>query len=159
MKVNIVNTSYNPLPVRADEGSSGYDVYAALNFIDFKFLYDGAAIKGDKLILPPGSRALVPTGLYVAIPQGYEIQVRDRSGLALKQGLIITNGIGTIDSSYRGSIGVILTNTSKSEVVISSGERIAQLVLMKVETIDWNLVNHLDETDRGEGGFGSSGIK
>lgn len=159
MKVNIVNNSNNPLPQRADEGSSGYDVYATMDLVNTKFLYDGAKVIGDKLFLPSYSRALIPTGLHVAIPQGYEIQVRDRSGLALKQGLMITNGIGTIDASYRGDIGIILTNTSKNDVIISNGDRIAQLVLMKVETIDWDLVESLDETERGEGGFGHSGTK
>lgn len=99
MKVNIVNNSNNSLPKRADEGCSGYDVYAALNLIkNNDFLFDGAVFDGDNLILHPGSRALIPTGIHVAIPKDYEIQVRDRSGLALKKGLMITNGIGTIDA-------------------------------------------------------------
>lgn len=160
MKINIVNNSNNPLPKYADSGSSGVDVYANIANVNDKFLYDGAVKVNDKkLILVPGSRALIPTGFHVALPEGYEIQVRSRSGLALKQGLMVTNGIGTIDSSYRGDIGVIITNTSKSPVEIHQGDRIAQLVLMKVDKIDWNPVESLDETERGEGGFGHSGIK
>ena len=159
MIVNIVNNSENPLPKYADAGSSGADVYADIVNINNKFLFDGAKkLNSTELFMPSGSRALIPSGLHVAIPEGYEIQVRDRSGLALKHGVIVTNGLGTIDASYRGDIGIILTNTGSEPIVFKQGDRIAQLVLMKVEKIDWNLVESLDETERGEGGYGHSGI-
>lgn len=159
MKVNIVNNSENPLPKYADTGSSGADVYADIVNINNKFLFDGAKkLTPTDLFMPQGSRALIPSGLHVAIPEGYEIQVRDRSGLALKHGIMVTNGIGTIDASYRGDIGIILTNTGSEPLVFKQGDRIAQLVLVKVEKIDWNLVESLDETERGEGGYGHSGI-
>lgn len=106
--------------------------------------------------IKPGGRCLIPTGLFVAIPSGYEIQCRMRSGLALKTGLTLTNGIGTIDADYRGEIGIILTNTSNNSVIINDGERLMQIVLAKHEVIEWEEVEKLDETDR-KGGFGSTG--
>lgn len=108
--------------------------------------------------IKPGGRCLIPTGLFVAIPPGYEIQCRMRSGLALKTGLILTNGIGTIDADYRGEIGIILTNTSNNSVIINDGERLAQIVLAKHEIIEWEPTNTLPETTRGEGGFGHTGV-
>ena len=107
--------------------------------------------------IKPGGRCLIPTGLFVAIPQGYELQCRMRSGLALKMGLTLTNGIGTIDADYRGEIGIILTNTSNASVRINDGERLMQLVLAKHEVAEWEEVEVLPETDRGEGGFGHTG--
>ena len=107
--------------------------------------------------IKPGGRCLIPTGLFVAIPQGYELQCRMRSGLALKMGLTLTNGIGTIDADYRGEIGIILTNTSNVPVRINDGERLMQLVLAKHEVAEWEEVEVLPETDRGEGGFGHTG--
>lgn len=158
MQVKVVNNSTNPLPQYADKGSSGADVYADVKNINEKFLYNGAKkLNTTDLFLPPMGRALIPTGLHVAIPEGYEIQVRDRSGLALKQGIMVTNGIGTIDESYRGDVGVILTNTGSEPIVIKQGDRIAQLVLQQVPKIEWVPVETLDETDRGEGGFGHTG--
>lgn len=160
MIVNIVNNSNNPLPVYATKGASGADVYADIEHINKKHLYDGATLLTDtQILLPPGSRALIPSGIHVNIPEGYEIQVRDRSGLALKNGIIVTNGIGTIDEDYTGDIGVILTNTSKEAFIINHGDRIAQLVMMKVEKMEWNLVEELENTERGEGGYGSTGSK
>lgn len=110
------------------------------------------------LRLDPGSRALIPTGLFTAIPDGYEIQVRPRSGLSLKKGLTCANCVGTIDADYRNEIGVILINLGNEEAWIESGERVAQFVLNKVERIDWNIVETLDETER-HGGFGHTGTK
>lgn len=107
--------------------------------------------------IKPGGRCLIPTGLFVAIPQGYELQCRMRSGLALKMGLTLTNGVGTIDADYRGEIGIILTNTSNVPVRINDGERLMQLVLAKHEVAEWEEVEVLSETDRGEGGFGHTG--
>lgn len=159
MQVNVINLSNNPLPSYADNGCSGADVYADVENINEKYLYDGAfKMTPNQLLLPPGSRALIPSGIHVDIPEGYEIQVRSRSGLALKQGLMVTNGIGTIDESYKGDIGVILTNTGSSNFLVSQGDRIAQLVLMPVTKIEWNLVESLEESERGEGGFGHTGV-
>lgn len=163
MKVNVLNNSINPLPKYADNGSSGADVYADVEHVNKKFLFDGAILsygnEGPIIVIPPMGRALIPSGLHVDIPEGYEIQVRGRSGLALKQGIQITNGIGTIDASYKGDIGVILTNSGSEDFIIHQGDRIAQLVLMPVTKIEWNLVDSLEESERGEGGFGHSGIK
>lgn len=169
MKVQVVNMSNNPLPKYANEPinglvqDSGMDVYADLDNIPSKFCFEVETIKeGDhisKIIIHPGGRVLIPTGLHIAVPNGYEMQIRDRSGHALKKGLIIVNGIGTLDASYRGDCGVILGNFSNKAVSIEAGERIAQFILAKVETCEWELVDSLDKTDRGEGGYNSTGIK
>lgn len=132
------------LPSRASLGAAGYDVCA--------WLPDKASVE-----LAPGDRALIPTGLKVAIPAGYEIQVRPRSGLALKKGLTVLNTPGTIDADYRGEVGVILLNTGREPVTISHGERVAQLVMNYVYTVDWMESASLDATDRADGGFGSTG--
>lgn len=162
MKIKVINNSNNSLPEYADNGSSGCDIKAALNLVNPKFLYDGAKLingkEGLKLLLPPCSRALIPSGLHVAIPEGYEIQVRPRSGLALKQGVQLTNSPGTIDASYRGDVGVIITNSGSEDFIVNDGDRIAQLILQQVPKIEWIQVETLDETDRGEGGFGHTGI-
>ena len=107
--------------------------------------------------LAPGARILAPTGLYISLPQGYEAQIRPRSGLALKKGITILNAPGTIDADYRGEIGVIIANLSQEDFVINDGERIAQMVVAKHETVDWELCDSLDETERGAGGFGHTG--
>lgn len=130
-----------PLPKYQTEGSAGMDVYSAAS-----------------LVLKPGEVKLVPTGLRLAIPQGYEIHVRARSGLALKHGVTVLNGIGTVDSDYRGPLGVILINHGNADFAIQKGDRIAQLVLNKCEQIAWDVTDSLDETERGEGGFGSTGV-
>ena len=132
------------LPAYETSGSAGMDVRAALP-------------AGDPLTLKPGARAMVPTGLSVAIPEGYEIQVRPRSGLAARHGLTCLNTPGTIDSDYRGEIKVILINLGAEAFVIQRGERIAQLVLAPVARLAWSEVDALDETARGAGGFGSTG--
>lgn len=132
------------LPAYETSGSAGMDVRAALP-------------AGDPLTLKPGARAMVPTGLSVAIPEGYEIQVRPRSGLAARHGLTCLNTPGTIDSDYRGEIKVILINLGAEAFVIQRGERIAQLVLAPVTRLAWSEVDALDETARGAGGFGSTG--
>lgn len=110
------------------------------------------------LVLKPMQRQAVPTGLYIALPTGYEAQVRPRSGLAMRQGLTCLNTPGTIDSDYRGEIKVILVNLSEEEQVIHDGDRIAQLVISKYERVEWNLVHQIDESARGDGGFGSTGV-
>ena len=166
--VQVINKSNNELPKYETSGSSGVDVRADFSRVSvenpIKVWGDAEIIfKGDKhekvlLRLEPGSRALIPTGLFTAIPEGYEIQVRPRSGLALKKGLTVLNTPGTVDASYRNEIGVILINHGLESIWIEDGERIAQFVLCKVEQIKWETVESLNETDR-IGGFGSTGIK
>ncbi|MBL8004214.1 MAG: dUTP diphosphatase [Candidatus Kapabacteria bacterium] len=132
-----------PLPQYATEGSAGMDVYATV----------------DKNVeIAPGAIAMVPTNLSIALPKGYECQVRSRSGLAAKNGIFALNAPGTIDSDYRGEIKVILANFGKEPFVIQTGDRIAQLVIAQYESINWNEVDSLDETARGDGGFGSTGV-
>jgi len=131
-----------PLPVYATPGAAGMDVHAAVE---------------SALTLEPGSVTLVPTGLSVSIPRGYELQVRSRSGLAAKHGVFALNSPGTVDSDYRGEIKVILANFSRTPFTVERGERIAQLVVARHETVDWNVVESLDTTERGSGGFGSTG--
>ena len=130
------------LPVYATAGSAGMDITAAL---------------GEPMILEPGAIAMIPTGIAIALPQGFECQVRSRSGLAAKHGIFALNAPGTIDSDYRGEIKVILANSGKASYAIQPGERIAQLVIARYETVRWELVDSLDETERGTGGFGSTG--
>ena len=142
MKIEIVNKSNFEIPKYATEGSAGLDLQA---FIE------------APMELKPLERALVSTGLYLSIPVGYEGQIRGRSGLALKHGISLANGIGTIDSDYRGEIKVILINLSKENYTINSGDRIAQLVFNKYEKSEWVEVDELTETKRGKGGFGHSG--
>ena len=144
MKIKIVNTSHHPLPEYATPMSAGLDLRANLD----------APLK-----LQPMQRCLVPTGLRIALPQGYEAQVRPRSGLALKRGITVLNAPGTIDADYRGEIGVILINLSQDCFVINDGERIAQLVIAAYEQAEFEAVESLDQTERGEGGFGHSGMQ
>jgi dUTP pyrophosphatase len=141
---NIINYSNNPLPEYATAGSSGMDIRA---FID------------ETIVLAPMQRALVPTGLFVELAEGYEIQVRPRSGLAIKQGITCLNSPGTVDADYRGELKVILINLSGEAQAIHSGDRIAQLIFASVAKAEWNLVNSINETERGAGGFGSTGKK
>lgn len=142
MKVKIINHSNNPLPHYATSGSAGMDLRANLT---------------DPVILHPLERRVIPTGLSIELPQGYEAQVRPRSGLALKKGLSIPNAPGTIDSDYRGEIGVIMINLSNTPVTIEPTERVAQLVIAKHETIEWQSVEELSDSTRGTGGYGSTG--
>ena len=144
MQVKIKNTSGNALPFYETAYSAGMDVRATLD---------------NPKTLKPLERTLIKTGIFLEIPNGYECQVRPRSGLALKKGLTVLNSPGTIDSDYRGEIGVILINLSSEDVVIEDGERIAQLVFSKVEHAQWVEVKALNETERGAGGFGSTGVK
>lgn len=131
-----------PLPAAASAGSAGYDLRAAIE---------------EDLVLRPGERVLVPTGLVLEIPDGFEGQVRPRSGLAWKHGVTLANAPGTIDSDYRGEVKVILAHLGDAPLTIARGDRIAQLVVAQVETVEWEVAEALDETDRGEGGFGSTG--
>jgi len=143
MTIKIINKSSHDLPHYETEASAGMDLRAHLE---------------DKVILGPLERIIVKTGLFIELPVGYEAQVRPRSGLAAKKGITVLNAPGTIDADYRGEIGVILVNLSKEAFVINDGERIAQLVIAKHERANWKNVEILGETDRGEGGFGSTGV-
>ena len=142
VEVKIVNTSNNPLPEYATDGASGMDLRAHL---------------AEPLSLKPMERKLVPTGLFIEMPKTYEAQVRPRSGLAIRQGITCLNSPGTVDSDYRGEIKIVLVNLSGEVQIINPGDRIAQLVLQRVEKIDWKQVTMLTETVRNEGGFGSTG--
>lgn len=142
LKVKIINKSGFPLPAYESFEAAGMDVRAALS---------------EAVTLAPGQRTLVPTGLFMQLPAGYECQVRPRSGLALKKGITVLNTPGTIDADYRGEIGVILINLSDQPFVINPGERVAQFVIKRYERIEWEEVDRLDKTMRGEGGFGHTG--
>ena len=142
MQVKIINRSRNPFPAYATSYSAGMDLRADLE---------------SPIVLKPMERILVPTGLYVEIPEGYEGQIRPRSGLAIKHGISVLNSPGTIDSDYRGEVKVILINLSNENFTIENGERICQFVLAKFESVNWEPVETLEESTRGEGGFGHTG--
>ena len=144
MTINIINKSQHELPNYETIASAGMDLRANLS---------------EPVTLQPLERAIVKTGLFIELPIGYEAQVRPRSGLAAKKGVTILNSPGTIDADYRGEIGIILVNLSNEVFVIEDGERIAQLVIAKHERAQWEMVTELSETSRGEGGFGSTGVK
>ena len=144
MILKIVNKSNNPLPEYKTEQSAGMDLRANLS---------------QQIVLKPLERVLVPTGLYIALPDGYEAQIRPRSGLALKNGITVLNTPGTIDADYRGEIGVILINLSNEQFTINHGDRICQMVIQKIEQPSMVEVEFLDETERGSGGFGHTGTK
>lgn len=143
MKVKIIKNNPFNVPAYETKGSAGVDLQAYIE---------------NPIVLKPLERALVPTGLFIELPEGYEAQVRARSGLAIKYGISLVNGIGTIDSDYRGEIKVILINLGDKEFVINSGDRIAQMVFIKHEQAKFELVEELNETERGEGGFGHTGV-
>jgi dUTP pyrophosphatase len=144
MQIKIINKSQHPLPNYETNASAGLDLRANLT---------------ESIFLKPLERTLVKTGLFIELPIGYEAQVRPRSGLALKKGITVLNSPGTVDADYRGEIGVILVNLSNEDFVIENGERIAQLIIAKHERAEWQEVIELTETSRGEGGFGSTGVK
>lgn len=143
-KIKVINKSKYLLPRYETDFSAGMDLRANLE---------------KSITLNPFERKLIPTGLYISLPKGLEAQIRPRSGLALKYGISVLNTPGTIDADYRGEVGVILINLSNDKITINPGERVAQMVISKFETIEWNEVEILDETERGEGGFGSTGKK
>lgn len=140
--VKIINSGSNPLPQYATPSSAGMDVRAGLT---------------EPLVLAPGARALVPTGLRVELPEGYEMQIRPRSGLALKHGITLANAPGTIDADYRGEIGIILINLSDREFVVNPGERICQMVVTRYSRVIWSETAQLGDSERGDGGFGHTG--
>ena len=144
MKVKIVNKSSNPSTAYATLQSAGMDIRANLQ---------------EPVTLAPLQRALIPTGIYIALPEGFECQARPRSGLAVNHGITVLNSPGTIDADYRGELKILLVNLSDTPFVIENGERIAQLVVARHEHVEWEEVEVLDETGRGEGGFGSTGVK
>lgn len=143
MKVEIINRSKHSLPAYATELSAGMDLRANID---------------SPIILEPMQRALIPTGLYIALPAGYEAQVRPRSGLAIKKGVTVLNSPGTIDADYRGEICVIIVNLSNEPFTVTDGERIAQMVIARHETVEWLPVEELGSTERGAGGFGHTGV-
>lgn len=143
MKIEIINQSHHPLPEYATPLSAGMDLRANLD---------------APVTLQPMERQLIPTGLRIALPEGFEAQIRPRSGLALKKGITLLNTPGTIDADYRGEIGVILANLSAEPFTVADGDRIAQMVIARYERAEWHAVTELDATERGEGGFGHSGI-
>lgn len=144
MQIKIVNKSNNELPAYSTEMSAGMDLRANLT---------------EPVLLKPLERKLIPTGLFIELPRGFEAQIRPRSGLALKKGITVLNTPGTIDADYRGEVGIILINLSNEEFVVENGERICQMIIARHETAQWDLVRELEETDRGAGGFGHTGKK
>lgn len=144
MKVQVVNKGHQPLPAYATVQSAGMDLRANID---------------EPIVLKPLERRLIPTGLHIALPAGYEAQVRPRSGLALKKGITVLNSPGTVDADYRGEVGVLLINLSQEDFVINDGERIAQMVIARHEQAEFVEVDVLDETERGEGGYGHTGVK
>ena len=144
IKVQIINKGHQPLPAFATPQSAGMDLRANID---------------ETIVLHPMERRLVPTGLYMALPAGYEAQIRPRSGLALKHGITVLNTPGTIDADYRGEIGVILVNLSNEPFVINDGERICQMVIASYQQVEWEAVEVLDDTERGAGGYGHTGVK
>ena len=144
LKIKIVNNGKQQLPEYATPQSAGMDLRANID---------------KPILLKSLDRALIPTGLRIALPVGYEAQIRPRSGLAIKHGITCLNTPGTIDSDYRGDVGVELVNLSREDFVVNPGERIAQMVIGKHEHVEWDVVEELDETERGEGGFGHTGVK
>ena len=145
MNVKLINTSGHPDPTYETERSAGMDLRAV--------------VTGEPIVLAPLQRTIVKTGLFIELPVGHEAQVRPRSGLAAKFGITVLNAPGTIDADYRGEIGVILVNLSQEPFTIEHGDRVAQLVIAKHERADWTIADELSETDRGAGGFGSTGIQ
>ena len=142
--VKVVNKSGNEMPKYSTPDSAGMDLRASLS---------------EPVTLAPMQRALIPTGIYIALPKGYECQIRPRSGLALKHGVTVLNSPGTIDADYRGEIGVILVNLSDKPFVVNNGERICQMVVARYDRVAWQQVETLDETERGAGGFGHTGVE
>lgn len=143
IKVDIINESNNDLPSYATEGSAGMDLRAFVS---------------EPIILKPMERKVISTGIRIKLPKGYEAQIRSRSGMSIKYGVVVCNGIGTVDSDYTGIVGVILINLSNEDFTINNGDRIAQMIINKYEQVEWNTVDSLEETERGCGGFGHTGV-
>ena len=144
VQVSIINRSHHALPSYSTPLSAGMDIRANLD---------------EPITLQPGERRLIPTGLFIALPEGYEAQIRPRSGLAIKKGITVLNSPGTIDADYRGEIGIIIINHSDEAFVIEDGERVGQMVVARYNRVEWTETDSLDETERGAGGFGHTGVK
>ncbi|WP_276892393.1 dUTP diphosphatase [Hallella bergensis] len=144
VKIKVVNKGHQPLPAYATAQSAGMDLRASLD---------------ESVVLKPMERRLIPTGLHIALPEGFEAQVRPRSGLALKRGITVLNSPGTIDADYRGEVMVLLVNFSQEDFIVNDGERIAQMVIARYEQAEMEVVEVLDETERGTGGYGHTGVK
>lgn len=144
VKIKVVNKGHQPLPAYATAQSAGMDLRASLD---------------ESVVLKPMERRLIPTGLHIALPEGFEAQVRPRSGLALKRGISVLNSPGTIDADYRGEVMVLLVNFSQEDFTVNDGERIAQMVIARYEQVEMEVVEVLDETERGTGGYGHTGVK
>lgn len=144
VKIKVVNKGLQPLPAYATAQSAGMDLRASLD---------------ESVVLKPMERRLIPTGLHIALPEGFEAQVRPRSGLALKRGITVLNSPGTIDADYRGEVMVLLVNFSQEDFIVNDGERIAQMVIARYEQAEMEVVEVLDETERGTGGYGHTGVK
>lgn len=162
MKIQVIKTTTNELPSYGSVEAAGCDLRADLWSIKEKFLFDTEIIRNEDstvkgLLIHPGGRALISTGIQIALPVGYEAQIRPRSGLALKNGISVVNSPGTIDSDYRGDIGIILINHGFEPFMVEQGDRIAQMVIVKHEQAEFVEVQELDETSRGDGGFGHTG--
>ena len=160
INVQVTNRSSNELPKYAHKGDASFDLRANVEEIkNDNYLFNAIKFNATTIILNPGGRVLIPTGLYMAIPEGYELQIRPRSGLALKYGITVLNTPGTIDAIYRGNIGVILKNDGTEPFMVEQGDRIAQGVLNKVEKANFIKADSLNETDRSDSGYGKSGVK
>lgn len=163
MKIQLIKNTNNELPKYETIESAGCDLRAELSLINNKLLFKACLIQSSDnepvLKIAPGGRALIPTGLKMAIPSGYEGMVRPRSGLALKHGVTVLNTPGCVDADYRGDIGVILINHGTEPFDVHQGDRIAQLIINKVEQVEFEVVNELDDTARGTGGFGSTNVR
>lgn len=164
IEIPVVNESSNELPKYNNPTDAGFDMRADITKVSEDKVFNTIISYNNdgeitKVTICPGGRALIPTGLHMAIPEGYELQVRARSGLAIKKGIALVNGVGTIDSPYRGDIGAIVINCGFEPFDIVQGDRICQGILTKFEKVDFKLVNELDKTSRGEKGYGDSGIK
>lgn len=162
MKIQVIKTTTNELPSYGSVEAAGCDLRADLWSIKEKFLFDTEIVRNEDntvkgLLIHPGGRALISTGIQIALPVGYEAQIRPRSGLALKNGISVVNSPGTIDSDYRGDIGIILINHGFEPFMVEQGDRIAQMVIVKHEQAEFVEVQELDETSRGDGGFGHTG--
>lgn len=144
LKIKIINKSGNGLPAYETPSSAGMDV---------------RAFTSEPIVIKPGQRVLVPTGLRVQLPQGYEMQIRPRSGLALRHGITLANSPGTVDADYRGEIGIIVINLSDAPFVVNDGDRICQMVVTRYSHVEWEQVETIDETVRGDGGFGHTGVE
>ena len=158
INVPVINNSKNPLPKYETTEAAGMDLRASLINLSSKFLFN-AYIESGKVIIEPRGRALIPTDLHMSIPEGYELQIRPRSGLALKYGITVLNTPGTIDADYTGNIGIILINHGEKPFMVENGDRIAQGVFAKIVNAEFQSVDSLEKTERGDGGFGHTDVK